>query len=66
MNEKNVKTAKQTHVFKGYAGWYNAEISFFFFFDPELQLNNIKSAVKNKLRKIIIWIKIIQIGETLV
>ena len=40
---------KQAHVFKGYASSCNVE--FFISFNPEIQLKDTKSAIKNKLKK---------------
>ena len=47
LNEKNVKIIKWTHAFKSYANSDNAEISF----NPEVQIKDTKSAIKNKLKK---------------
>ena len=49
MNEKNVKITKRAHAFKGYASSYNVEI--LNSFNPKLQLKDIESAIKNKLKK---------------
>ena len=38
LNEKNVKTTKQAHAFKGYASPYNVEI--LNSFNPELQVKD--------------------------
>ena len=46
MNEKNITITKQSHVFKAYASSYNAEI--LNCFNPELQLKDTESAIKNK------------------
>ena len=48
MNQKNVKITKQAHAFKSYASYYNAEI--LIYFNPDLQLNDTASAIKNKLK----------------
>ena len=47
MNEKIVKITKQSRAFKGYASSYNVEI--LNSFNPELQLKDTESAIKNKL-----------------
>ena len=41
---------KREHVFKGFENTYNISNSF----NPELQLKDTDSAIKNKLKKIII------------
>ena len=48
MNQKNAKITKQTHAFKDYASSYNVEI--LNSFNPELQLKDTESAIKNKLK----------------
>ena len=48
-NEKNIKITKRAHVFKGYASSYNVEI--LNSFNPELQLKDTESWIKNKLKK---------------
>ena len=47
MDEKNAKTTKRSHAFKGYASSYNVEV--LKFFNSELQLKDTESATKNKL-----------------
>ena len=47
MNEKNIKITKREHAFKGYASTYNIEIVNYF--NPELQLKDTETAIKNKL-----------------
>ena len=44
--KKNVKIKKKAHTFKGYASSSNVEI--LNYFNPELQLKDTKSAIKNK------------------
>ena len=51
MNERNVKITKQGRAFKGYSGSYNVEI--LNSFNPELQLKDTESAIKNKLKKLL-------------
>ena len=46
---KKYEITKWAHAFKGYANFYNVEISNLF--DPELQLNDTEPAIKNKLKK---------------
>ena len=45
--KKNVKGTKQSYAFQGYASSYNVEIMSVF--NPELQLEDTESAIKNKL-----------------
>ena len=47
MKKKNVKIIKQAHALKGYASSDNVEI--LNSFNPELQLKDTESAIKNKL-----------------
>ena len=47
LNEKNTKTTKREHAFKGYANTYNVEI--LNSFKPELQLKDTDHAIKIKL-----------------
>ena len=49
---KNVKKTKQSHSYKGYASTDNANI--LNSFNPGLQLKNTESAIKNKLKKILL------------
>ena len=49
LNEKNVKITKRVHAFKGFVSSYNVEI--LNSFNPELQLKDTESAIKNKLKK---------------
>ena len=51
----SLKIPKRIHAFKGFASSYNVEI--LNSFNPELQLKDSQSAVKNKLKKNIDWIK---------
>ena len=44
---KSIEITKRSHIYKGYASTYNAEI--LNYFDPELQLKDTVSAIKNKL-----------------
>ena len=50
LNEENVKITKRAHAFKGYASSYSVVI--LNSFDLELQLKDIESAIKTKLRNI--------------
>ena len=52
---KSVKRAKRSHVYKVYASTYNADISYTF--NPELQLRNTESAMKNRLRGLLTELK---------
>ena len=49
MKEKNVKITKWAHGFEGYASSYNVEK--LNSLEPELQLKDTESAIKNKLKK---------------
>ena len=55
MNEKNVKITRRVHDFKGYANLYNVKI--LNSFNPELQLKDTESAIKNKLKNILTELK---------
>ena len=44
LNERNAKITKQSHAYKGYARFYNVEISNSF--NPELQLKVTENAIK--------------------
>ena len=55
MNEKNVKITKQTHAFRGYASSDSVEI--LNSFNPELQLKDNESAIKNKLKNMLTELK---------
>ena len=48
---KNVKITKWAHAFKGYSSSYKVE--FLNSFNPELQLNDTESAIRNKFLKIL-------------
>ena len=47
LEQKNVKITKRAHNFKDYANSHNIEI--LYSFNPELQLKNTESVIKNKL-----------------
>ena len=64
MKEKNVKIIKRAHSFKGYASSYSVEI--LNSFDTKLQLNDNKSANKNKLKKILTKLRGFKFVTTLV
>ena len=55
MNKKDVKITKQSHAFKSYASSYNVEI--LNFVNPELQLDDTKSAIINKLLELLSELK---------
>ena len=59
--KKKIIITEWAHAFKAYASSYNAEI--LNSFNPDLQLRDTKSAIKNKLQKIIDWIKKIWIRD---
>ena len=48
LNEKNLKITKRAHAFKGYASSFNVEI--LNTFNPQLQLKDTESAIKNKIK----------------
>ena len=50
-----MKITKRAHAFKGYASTYNVEI--FNFLNPELQLKDTESPIKNKLKKLLSELK---------
>ena len=64
LNEKNVKITKQEHKFNSYTSTYNVEISNPFI--PELQHNNIESAIKGKLIELLTQLKGFKSVTTLV
>ena len=64
MNEKNIKITKPAHAFKGYASSYNAEI--LNSFDPELQLKDTESTIKNKQKKLLSELRGFKFVTTLV
>ena len=47
--KKNIKITKREHEFRGFASTFNVEI--LNSFNPELQLKDTESAIKNKLKK---------------
>ena len=51
LNEKNVRIKKCAHAFTGYASSYNVDV--FNPVNPELQLKDIESAIKNKLKNLL-------------
>ena len=53
--KKNVKITKRKHAFKGFASTYNVEI--LNSFHPELQLEDIESAIKSKLIELLTQLK---------
>ena len=53
--EKSLKTAKRAHAFKDYASTYNVKI--LNSFNPELQLEDIESAIKSKLIDLLTQLK---------
>ena len=57
MNEKNIKITKCKHIFKGYSSTDNVEI--LNYFNPELQLKDTESAIKNKLKKLLTELKVL-------
>ena len=49
--KKKIKITKRKHGFKGFASTYNVEI--LNSFNPDLQLKDTESAIKNKLKKLL-------------
>ena len=47
LDEKDAKITKQSHAYKGYANTYSVKM--LTFFNPQLQLKDAESAIKNKL-----------------
>ena len=64
LNEKNVKVTKWKHAFKGFASSYNAEI--LNSFNPDLQVKDTDSAIKNKLIYLLFELKSFKFVTTLV
>ena len=54
---QNVKIPKRAPAFKGYARFFNVEI--LNYFNPELQLKDTESAIKNKLKKLLTELKVL-------
>ena len=61
--QKKCKKNKTTHAFKGYASTYNVEI--LNSFNPELQLKDAESAIKNKLKNLLSEFRGIKLVTTL-
>ena len=59
-----MKITKQAHAFKGYASSYNVEI--LNSFNPELQLKDTESAIKNKLKELLTELRGFKFVTTLV
>ena len=55
LNEKNVKTTKQSYAYRNYASAYNVEI--LNSLNPELQLKDTESAIKNKLINLLLELR---------
>ena len=64
MNEQNVKITKQLYAYRGYASAYNVEISNLV--NPELQVKDAESAIKNKLRNGLYELRVFKLVTTLV
>ena len=64
MNEQNVKITKQLYAYRGYASTYNVEISNLV--NPELQVKDAESAIKNKLRNGLYELRVFKLVTTLV
>ena len=61
---KNVKATKWSRAFKGYASTYNVEI--LNYFNPELQLKDTESPIKNNLIDLLTELKGVKLVTTLV
>ena len=59
-----MKTTKQEHAFKGFAGTYNVEI--LNCFNTELQLKDTESAIKSKMIELLTQLKCFKFVTTLV
>ena len=64
LNEKNIKITKEEHAFKDFESTFNVEI--LNSFSSELQLKNIKSAIRRKLIKLLTQLKGFKFVTTLV
>ena len=64
MNKQNVKITKQLYAYRGYASTYNVEISNLV--NPELQVIDAESAIKNKLRNGLYELRVFKLVTTLV
>ena len=64
LNEKNIKTTKREHAFKGYASTYNVEI--LNSFNPELQLKDTEPAFKSNLIELLSQLRSFKFVTTLV
>ena len=63
-NKKTIKLTKREHAFKGPASNYNVEI--LNSFNPELQLKDTESAMKNKLKKLLSKFRGFKLVKTLI
>ena len=61
MNKKNIRVTKREHAFKGLASTYNVKISSYF--NPELQLKDTESPIKNKLQKLLSKLEDLNLGQ---
>ena len=61
---KNAKLTKGFHAFKGYVSSYNVEI--LNYFNPDLQLKDTESAIKNKLTDLLTGLKGFKFMTTIV
>ena len=59
-----MKTKKQAHAFKGYASFYKFQM--LNSFNPEIQLKDTKSAIKNKVKKLFSQLRVFTFVTTLV
>ena len=61
---KKEKAKKQSHAYEGYASTYNVEISNSV--NPELQLQDAKSTIRDKLRDLLTELKKIELVTAMV
>ena len=64
LNERNIKVTKREHAFKSFVSTYDVEI--LNSFNPELQLKDTESAIKNKLKKLLPDLRGFKVVPTLV
>ena len=64
LNERNIKVTKREHAFKSFVSTYDVEI--LNSFNPELQLKDTESAIKNKLKKLLSDLRGFKVVPTLV
>ena len=63
LKDKNVKTTRRAHVFKGYASSYNVEV--WISSNPEQQLKDTESVIKSKLIELLFQLRSFKFVATL-